>query len=122
MSQESKKERRTLTRFRPYYYLRVFDSEVGDDCVGSVYDISRSGMRLVADRTFDPQTRYEFAIPLPEGSFFGTHVSMTAECRWCRPGVESHSYEAGFQFRGQPSEGLHSIKALLKDLEAKGQL
>lgn len=123
MSQPSKKERRTLTRFRPYYYLRVFSSDSNEsDCVGSVYDISRSGLRMVANRTFEPQERYAFAIPLPEGSFFGSHVRLTAECRWCRPGNESESFEAGFQIRGQPSEGLHSIIALLKDLEGKGQL
>jgi hypothetical protein len=115
------KERRSLERLKPYYYLRVYDGET-DACIGSVADITLKGMRLLSEHPFEAKTRYHFTMRLPQESFFDDVVRIGAYCRWSKISRDEKSYEAGFEFSRGVGEGIHTIRALVSDLQARNQM
>ncbi|MBD3315367.1 MAG: hypothetical protein GF344_06240 [Chitinivibrionales bacterium] len=114
-------ERGSLTRLRPYYYLRVYETE-NDEIVGSAYDLSFEGIRLIANRTFEWEKTYRLRLRLPEDSFFGDMVELDAVCTSCRGVAESDSYDCGFNFPDKAGPAITPLTALLKDLAKQGRL
>jgi hypothetical protein len=114
-------ERRCLERLKPYYYLRVYDEKT-DDYVGSVVDITIRGMRLLAEYPFEAKSRYHFAMRLPPEGFFGDTVRIGAYCRWSRRSRDESAFEGGFEFSGNVDEGIHTLRALVRDLQGRKQM
>jgi hypothetical protein len=99
----------------------VYEVESGE-MVGSAYDITFRGIRLVANRMFTPGTVYRLRLLLPEDSFFGESVELDAQCKHCHGVSETNSYDCGFAFREKAGPAITPLTSLLKDLEKHGRL
>jgi sporulation protein YlmC with PRC-barrel domain len=116
MNEQRSLERRTLERIKLFYYLRVYDRDSGE-FVGSVYDLSIQGMKLVSERLFSVHSLYYLKILLPEGSILGEAISIDAQCRWRCDSNEKNTFEAGFEFVKKVDSGIYVIKKLIEDLQ-----
>lgn len=116
MNEQRSLERRTLERIKLFYYLRVYDRDSGE-FIGSVYDLSIQGMKLVGERLFSVHSPYYFKILLPEGSILGESITLDAQCRWCCESEKKDIFEAGFEFVTKVDSGIYVIKKLIEDLQ-----
>ena len=111
-------DRRHFERIRSSYYLRVYDNETGK-LRGSVCDVSKGGMRIVSTDPFQKGKNYTFRIMLPDESILGADVTIAVKNRWAKKNDEEEVYEGGFEFSKKIETGIHSIRALVRDLKAK---
>jgi sporulation protein YlmC with PRC-barrel domain len=115
MNEQRSLERRNLDRIKLFYYLRVYDRDTGE-FVGSVFDLSVQGMKLVSERLFTVQSLYYLKILLPEGSILGESIDIDAQCRWRSDGDQINTFEAGFEFVKKVDSGIYIIKNLIEEL------
>jgi hypothetical protein len=120
MNEQRSLERRNLDRIKLIYYLRVYDRD-SDEFVGSVFDLSMHGMKLICEKSFTVNAAYCMKINLPEGSILGESVIVDAQCRW-RTNDLHNNFEAGFEFVNKVDSGIYVIKTLIDDLVADRQL
>ena len=116
MNEQRSLERRNLERIKLFYYLRVYDRDTGE-FVGSVYDLSLQGMKLVSERFFSVNSLYYLKVLLPEGSILGDSITIDAQCRWRSDSEKKDSFEAGFEFVKKVDGGIYVIKKLIEDLQ-----
>jgi c-di-GMP-binding flagellar brake protein YcgR len=116
MNEQRSLERRNLERIKLFYYLRVYDRDT-EELVGSVYDLSIKGMKLVSERLFAVHSLYYLKILLPEGSILGESITIDAQCRWRSDSNEKNTFEAGFEFVKKVDSGIYVIKKLIEDLQ-----
>jgi PilZ domain len=119
MNEQRSLERRNLDRIKLIYYLRVYDRD-SNEFVGSVFDLSMHGMKLICEKPFIVNSRYCMKINLPEGSILGESVAIEAQCRW-RTDLQNN-FEAGFEFVNKVDGGIYVIKTLIDDLVGNNQL
>ena len=120
MNEQRSLERRNLDRIKLVYYLRVYDRDSGE-FVGSIFDLSTRGMKLISEKLFAVNSCYTMIIHLPEGSILGESIAVDAQCRWRSNGPEN-SCETGFEFINKVDSGIYVIKTLLDDLQEKHPL
>lgn len=107
-------EKRSLERIRCYYYLKVFDRDSGID-IGSIFDITVRGMKIISDNPFEKGQTRCFRIYIPEGSMHGEHFDLEAEVKWCKKNDKEDYFEAGFKFCDVDKKYKVFLKNLISD-------
>jgi hypothetical protein len=89
-------DKRTTQRRYLLYYMRVYDSATRSQ-VGNLLDITPKGMMLVCEKPFPVgqtiQLRLELSREVAEKPF----MDFSAHSKWCKPDVDPHMYNVGFE-------------------------
>ncbi len=106
--------RRWLNRVR-LIYMAVFNRTHGN-FVGSVVDVSISGIRLMSKEALTVHKVYEFKMELPNSKpESGTQeFEFDVRCMWCRKDVHSDLYDSGFEFRNIEMGHAQQIRSLIE--------
>ncbi|MDM8540621.1 PilZ domain-containing protein [Desulfococcaceae bacterium HSG9] len=106
--------RRWLNRVR-LIYIAVFNRTDGH-LVGSVVDISMSGIRLMSREALTVDEVYEFKMDIPNTKpESGTReFKFDVRCVWCRKDVHSDLYGSGFEFRNIEMGDAQQIRNLIE--------
>ncbi|MBD3343808.1 MAG: hypothetical protein GF401_01945 [Chitinivibrionales bacterium] len=112
------KDQRAYERIRCSHYLKVYEQKSGK-CIGSIFDISKRGIRVVHDHPLDDRKTIDLKIHLPEEGILGDSISIIAEKRWTKTRREDGAHETGFEIVGEINSGLYSVQTLVNDLKKK---
>ena len=109
-------EKRRLARVRLYYYLNVYDRRSGEN-IGSLYDISTKGMKVVGRHPMLEKKRYKFRMELPEGCIFGHTLDIDVESVWTRKEEKTGVWNTGFSILHHSNHGILVIQNLIRDYQ-----
>ena len=105
-------ERRQSERHNLIIYLSA-ESQGTNELLGRVVDLSNGGLMLISTTSFEPESLHHLRIGFPCAGITQI-VEMEVECRWCRPGAEDESYDAGFKFLCPNDELREMISTLIE--------
>jgi hypothetical protein len=92
---EQAAERRNVRRY--IINEEVFDQETGES-IGHTADLNAYGMMLVGINQFELGQQIRISLDIPDGNDKKTRTSLTAQCRWSEPHMNTPFYNSGFRF------------------------
>ena len=98
MSHPEKKSRERRHNKRITINEEVFDQTSGES-LGYTGDINANGMMLIGTTAFEIGKEIRIRINIPDGKKETNRVSLTAQCRWCEPHLDTDFFNSGFQFK-----------------------
>ncbi|MBD3320718.1 MAG: hypothetical protein GF350_06460 [Chitinivibrionales bacterium] len=110
------KDQRAYERIRCSHYLKVYEDKTGN-CIGSVFDVSKRGIRIIHESPIPDTKMIDLKILLPDESILGDAITIIAEKRWTKTREHDGIHESGFEIIGEVGTGLYSIQALVNDLK-----
>jgi len=75
----------------------VFDQKTGKS-IGHTADLNAYGMMLVGSTKFDLGQEIRISLEIPNGLEKKTRTSLTAQCRWSEPHMNTPFFNTGFRF------------------------
>ncbi len=97
-------DRRKLTRKYLMVYSRVMDRQSGK-VLGYLSDMTRAGAMIISDDPMTQGTVLGIRIDLPPlPSFNQDHLELNVKAAWCKPDIDPHFYNIGFQFLNASEE------------------
>lgn len=111
-------EQRSDSRQRINDYFRVYDKESGK-LIGDLVNLSAGGMMVEAGCEIEPETELVAEIEWSDSSGAANRFSLSAECRWCKPGEASSSFDAGFQFKKKTVLQDTALKMMIANFESR---
>lgn len=88
-------ERRIVRRL--LINAEVFDQKTGET-IGHTADLNAYGMMLISARQFNVGEEIRISLDIPNGNDNKTRTSLTAQCRWSEPHMNTPFYNSGFRF------------------------
>jgi len=108
-------ERRKTQRKQTQNFFGVYHKET-EKYIGRLFDLSTSGLLILAKNKMNIDTTYEFRIDLPKTVAGKSCLTFSAECVWCRENnSSSKGYDAGFKIVNIDFEEIKTIQYLLHD-------
>ena len=97
MAQQAEKqnERRNVRRLS--IHEEVFDQKTKKS-LGHTADLNAYGMMLVGTKKFDIGEERRISLDIPNGRDRKTRTSLTAQCRWSEPHLNTPFFNSGFRF------------------------
>jgi PilZ domain-containing protein len=75
----------------------VFDQKTGKS-IGHTADLNAHGMMLVGAKKFNIGEEMRISLDVPNGRDKKTRTSLTTQCRWSEPHMDTPFYNSGFRF------------------------
>lgn len=75
----------------------VFDQLSGKS-IGHTADLNAHGMMLVGNKIFIVGEETRISLDIPNGKDKKIRTSLTAQCRWCVPHLDTPFHNSGFRF------------------------
>ena len=75
----------------------VFDQKSGKS-IGHTADLNAHGMMLVGKTVFNVGEETLICLDVPNGKNKKIRTSLSAQCRWCEPHLDTPFYNSGFLF------------------------
>jgi len=75
----------------------VFDQKTGES-IGHTADLNAHGMMLVGATKFVIGEKTRITLEIPNGNHNKTKTSLSAQCRWSEPHLDTPFYNTGFRF------------------------
>ncbi len=75
----------------------VFDQKTGVS-IGHTADLNAYGMMLVGTTQFETGKEVRVSIDIANGNSKKTRTSLTAQCRWSEPHLDTPFFNSGFRF------------------------
>ncbi len=88
-------ERRNKTRLA--IVEEVFEQNSGRS-LGHTADLNAYGMMLIGKSDFPIGEKIRISLEIPNGLNSKIRTSLTAQCRWCEPHLDTPFYNSGFRF------------------------
>ncbi|MBN2385383.1 MAG: PilZ domain-containing protein [Anaerolineales bacterium] len=108
------KERRKATRHTLIYYMRVFNVETRN-LVGYLVDIAPNGIMLLCDDPVTVDRSISARLELSEDITDKPYLHFTAKCVWCKPDLDPHFFNAGFEIQEIDPEDSQLIERIVKN-------
>ncbi|MDY0268120.1 PilZ domain-containing protein [Trichloromonas sp.] len=106
-------EQRKSQRKQTVFYLEVVDAEIGQP-TGRLVDLTAEGLMLIHEHPLAVNRLYQLQILLPKKLGGVSQVDCTAECRWCRPSINSEFFDAGLRIIEISEEDAARIDMIMK--------
>ena len=104
---------RKSQRKQTVFYLEVVDVEI-DQPTGRLVDLTAEGLMLIHEHPLAINRLYQLRILLPKKLGGASQVECTAECRWCRPSVNTDFFDAGLRIVDLSEEDAARIDMIMK--------
>ncbi len=113
---------RRLERAHLIYFLRVFDAGSGDQ-LGQVVDLTTDGIMLIGEERIVPRQKYRLRMDLPRHEALARHLTLDAQCKWCRRDPGGDFYSMGFRILDMTTEAHELVQKLIERFyrEADGE-
>ncbi len=76
-------------------FLKVYNRRTGRE-LGYIGNISRNGLMLITRWRVQTDSVYHLRIVLPDGLYTNRYMDFDARCQWCRPDIDSESFDSGY--------------------------
>ena len=96
----------------------VFDQKTGGS-LGHTADLNAYGMMLVGKMKFDLGKKIRISLDVPNGKNKKIRTSLTAQCRWSEPHLNTQFYNSGFRFVYVTQFDIEYIQTLFFGLSEK---
>jgi len=93
--------------FRHLHRIQVSRRPSGE-AVGYVGDLSKGGMRLIAEQSLEPGSCHELCLHVPDHRDQLYEINVVVSCQWVRKNSRREAFEMGF--------ALHQPNAAFSDL------
>ena len=97
MGQQAEKQTERRNGKRLSIHEEVFDQKSGKS-IGHTADLNAYGMMLVSTDKFEIGKETRVSIEIPNGNQNKTRTSLTAQCRWSEPHLNTPFFNCGFRF------------------------
>lgn len=104
--------RRRSVRFVFDSPLPVFD-ERGYRRIGELADVSIDGFRIITEAPIDKDQTTVYRVQLPRMIFEQDFLTLSSQCRWCRPTADGTQFESGHSLQQVPKQDAAVILHLI---------
>ncbi len=105
---------RRQERTRLIYHLRVFDAR-RKRLLGQLVDITPEGLMLIGESQLPAGRKYSLRMDLPRNLMADTHLTFSAESKWCVKDQSENFYSMGFRIVKITPEALGVVQKLAQD-------
>ncbi len=105
---------RRQERTRLIYHLRVFDAR-RRRLLGQLVDITPEGLLLIGESALPPGKKFSLRMDLPRNLMVDTHLTFSAESKWCEKDPTGEFYNVGFLIVKISPEALAVVQKLARD-------
>jgi hypothetical protein len=105
---------RRQERTRLIYHLRVFDAR-RKRMLGQLVDITPEGLMLIGENQLPAGRKYSLRMDLPRNLMTDTHLTFSAESKWCVKDQNGSFFSMGFRIVKITPEALEVVQRLAKD-------
>ncbi len=95
------------------YFLRVFDAMSGD-LLGQMVDLTTDGIMIIGESAISPRQKYRLRMDLPRNVALGQHLTLEAQCKWCRQDPQAGFYSMGFRILDMGTQAHETVQALIE--------
>lgn len=110
---------RRLERAHLIYFLRVFDATSGR-LLGQMVDLTTDGVMVIGERAVSPRQKYTLRMDLPRNVAVGRHLTLEAQCKWCREDSSGDFFSMGFRIVGMGPDAHRLVDELIERFYREG--
>ena len=104
--------KRQLKRVHLIYYLRIFDSNSGEN-VGHLVDITIQGLMMISEEPIPTGKDFSLKMQLP-GTITGREeIEFSAHSLWCKKDINPDFYVTGYKINNITPQEAKTITALI---------
>jgi hypothetical protein len=104
--------KRQLKRVHLIYYLRIFDSNSGEN-IGHLVDITTRGIMMISEHPVSPGKDFSFKMQLPGVITGREEIEFTAQSLWCKKDINPDFYVSGCEITNISPQETKTITALI---------
>lgn len=108
--------KRQLKRVHLIYYLRIFDTDTGEN-LGHLVDITTEGIMMISEEQIPNGKDFSFRMQLPTTITGRDEINFKALCLWCKKDVNPDFYVSGFKIK---EISAHEVKTITSLINAYG--
>jgi len=112
-------EKRRTKSWQLFNYLRVFDSQSGEQ-IGQAFDITTEGMMLISQAAIPKGVVFDFRMELPNTEGVPSEITFRAQSRWRTCDVSKRFFETGFILVKPSPEVAEGIQKVIDELYFRG--
>ena len=105
---------RRQERTKLIYHLRVFDAR-RKRLLGHMVDITPEGLMLIGESPVATGKRFSLRMDLPRNLMEDTHLTFSAESKWCMKDQNGDFFSMGFLIVKITPEALAMVQRLAQD-------
>lgn len=105
-------EKRQLKRVHLIYYLRIFDSNTGDN-IGHLVDITTQGIMIISEEAIPLGKDFSLKMQLPSTITGREEIQFRARSLWCKKDFNPDFYVSGYQIKEISPQEVKTITALI---------
>ena len=105
-------DKRQLKRIHLIYYLRIFDSNTGEN-IGHLVDITIQGLMMISEAPVPTGQEFSLKMQLP-GTITGREeIEFSAQSLWCKKDIKPDFYVTGYKINNIAAQEAKTITALI---------
>ena len=104
--------KRELKRIHLIYYLRIFDTNNGEN-VGHLVDITTQGIMMISEKPIDAGKDFSLKMQLPTTITGREEIEFSAHCLWSKKDINPDFYVSGFKINTITPQEAKTITALI---------
>ena len=104
--------KRQLKRIHLIYYLRIFDSNSGNN-LGHLVDITTQGIMMISEKPSQAGQDFSMRMQLPGVITGREEIEFSAHCLWCKKDINPDFYVSGFKINTITPQEAKTITALI---------
>jgi hypothetical protein len=105
---------RRQERTKLIYHLRVFDAR-RKRLLGHMVNITPIGLMLIGENPLPVGKKFSLRMDLPRNLMVDTHLTFSAESKWCEKDQNGDFYSVGFSIVKITPEALSVVQKLAQD-------